>query len=107
MTDFEKLLSIKAMFVDDYKEFILTNGNKILINGLAIGGHAMIKDDLEGRLDLPRGIYDLMGSIQITVGEKGRIVSMMIDNKRIPSMKRSDRIEAFLTASKLGRFNIK
>ena len=105
MTDLEKLLSIKALFVDEYKEFILTSGDKILINSLAIGGHAMIDDSRKGRIELERGIYNLMGNIQVTIGPKGRIVSMMVDSNKIPSIKRSDRIEAFLTTVKAGRFD--
>lgn len=105
MTDLEKLFSIRALFVDEYKEFILSDGGKILLNDLTIGGHAMAINEKLDRVNLGRGIYNLMGNVQITIGENGKIVSMMINNQRIPSIKRSDKIDAFLTSVKLGHFN--
>ena len=103
MSDLEKLLSIKAMFQNDFKEYVLEDGSKILLNDLALGGTGKIN---KGNVDevLPSGIYKLVGSIQISIGAEGKIVGINIDGHKIKSNQMADKIQHFLNTCEKGSF---
>lgn len=101
MTPLEALLKIKAMFAEmppveapapaeapatepapvEYKEYVLDNGAKVLIDKLEVGGCVVLVDDAGNQTPAPAGEHILADGTKLVLDDMGCIVSVELPNE--------------------------